>query len=328
MRVYALPNVFFQSLGLVTDSRPAALITTRQAWSAARPTLNLSFVIQAEPTTNDKAFVEGLANDLPSLAEVIYVVGDGLIVDVGRYVAYTRHLPLVIVPTSITTDEPFLSTTTLREGDRVLEIATQAAREVIVDLDLIRRAPAHLRSAAIVDVIAIYSALLDWNYAASKGMDTDARAETWVTGIGAMIAGQALKIAPAVGKGETDALRALVNLICLMVQIDNQLGHRRMSQGIEHIFAEALETQGLVSDVSHAEKVAVGILLTAALHNKETPGLRSALEATGVRLGLVRETWLSLPEYARQHNSSYTMLNDLKAQGVELAEAVTRSSLF
>lgn len=333
MRVFSLPNIFFQSLGLVKDTRPVALITSSEAWSAARTALNLSVVVQAEPVTNDKTFVEGLASDLPSLAEVVYVVGDGLIVDVGRYVAYSRQLPLVIVPTSITTDEPFLSTTTLRNGNRVLEIATQAAHEVIIDLDVIRRAPAHVRSAAIVDVIAMYSALLDWNYAASKGMDGDARLEPWVTGIGAMVAGQALKIAPAVGRGETEALRTLVNLIGLLVQIDNQNGHRRMSQGVEHIFAEALETKALPIDVTHAEKVAVGILLTAALHHKETTGLRSALEATGIRVGhireaVVRETWMTLPAYAREHQSPFTMLNDLVSNADQLAEAVTNSSLF
>ncbi|MFN8417633.1 MAG: iron-containing alcohol dehydrogenase [Anaerolineae bacterium] len=331
--VWPLPRIVFQDLASVQETRPTALITEATAWGRVDSMLKLPVVVQAEPTRQDREFVEELAHSLPSASEVIYVVGDGLLCDVGRFVSFASRKPLVIVPTALATDEPFVATSTLTSGDRTAELPTGAANEVIIDFDVIRAASPALRAAAIVDVLSIFTGLMDWTYAQDMGHEDGAKLLPWVAGVAAQIAGHALKIAPALGTGDSDALRDLVILLCLTVQIDNQLGHRRLSQGSEHIFANALLLNDTVVDVSHAERVAAGILLATTLHGKDVSGLRGAMEAAGVRVGQVkpndvRETFLELPEYARSTKAPYTLLNDLQNNSAQLIEALTRSTLL
>ena len=63
-------------------------------------------------------------------------------------------------------------------------------------------------------------------------------------------AAQAIKSAVALSKGDPDALHTLIDLICMTVQLDSQLGHRRASQGVEHFFADAVQADGTVSSVT------------------------------------------------------------------------------
>lgn len=335
MKVWQLPRILFQPLSSVQETRPVALVTSREAWAATSQQLNLPLVIRAEPTRTDRDFLDSMAAGLPSLAEVIYVVGEGAIVDIGRYIAYTNAKPLVIVPTALNSDEPFIPTTTVINEGRSLEIATEAADDVIIDLVLIRSAPAHLRTAALADVLSIFTGLLDWAHAAQQQRGSDAPFVPWAASVGTTVAAQAVKLAPSLGAGNLDAMHTLVNLLCTVVQIENQLGHRRLSHGIEHLFADVLDQMPEVAvlNISHAEKIAVGTLLSMALYGKDVDTLRTAFLAGGLRLDqiptdIIRKAFLQLSAYAVKTNAPYTILNTLESNSDAFEEALAKSSLF
>jgi hypothetical protein len=57
------------------------------------------------------------------------------------------------------------------------------------------------------------------------------------------------------------------------------------------------------------------------------------MTAAGVRLDQlrhedIRAIFNTLPDYARQHHTPYTILNDLQANSDELAQAMNKSTLF
>lgn len=333
MNVWPLPRIVFQELGSVQETRPTALIYQSGAWNTVSAQLNLPLVVQAEPLTLERQYVENLVATLPTAAEVVYAVGEEDVCDIARFIASAVHKPLVIVPTAISSDEMFVANSTLANSNRTAELPTGAATEVLIDLDVIRAAPTHARAGGIVDVLSILTALMDWAYATQKGMAGDSKLAPWLMSIAAQIAAQAVKIAPALGAGDPDALHTLIDLICLTVQLDNQQGHRRLSQGSEHIFASAVQLDATVVDVSHAERVGPGLLLATALHNKDVTGVRGALDAAGVRLTQLkpadaRSTFLTLPDYARSQNTPFTILNDLSANSEPLEQALSKSGLF
>ena len=333
MNVWPLPRLVFQELGSVQETRPTALIYQSGAWATVSAQLNLPLVVQVEPLTEERQYIENLVATLPSAAEVIYAVGEEDICDIARFIASATHKPLVIVPTAISSDEPFIANSTLANSNRTAELPTGAATEVLIDLDVIRAAPSHTRAAGIVDVLSILTALMDWAYATQKGMVGDAKLVPWLMSVGAQVAAQAVKIAPALGAGDPDALHMLIDLICLTVQLNNQQGHSRLSQGTEHIFASAVKLEDTVVDVSHAERVGPGLLLATALHNKDVTNVRGALDAAGVRLTQLkpsdsRAAFLTLPDFARSQNTPYTILNDLSANSDPLEQALSKSGLF
>jgi glycerol-1-phosphate dehydrogenase [NAD(P)+] len=331
MDVWPLPRITFRELSDVKESRPTALLTQSAVWTNLSKSLQLPLVIQAEPNRPDRDFFEYLAANLPSPVQVVYAVGDGLLIDAAKVTAHHNRKPLVIVPTAISSDAPFTWTATARDNDQPVEIVTGPAEEVVIDLKLIQTAPAYQRAAGIADVLSIVTALRDWSYADQKGRTTpDTKIVQWATGIAASLAAQAIKSAAALGKGDLDALHTLVDLICMTVQLDSQLGHRRASQGVEHIFADAVKTD---SGVSHAERIGPGVLLASALYGKDCVSMRAALEGAGVRLDQikpqdVRAAFNTLPDYARQHNLPYSMLNDLQSNADALAQALAKSTLI
>jgi len=122
--------------------------------------------------------------------------------------------------------------------------SNRPAAEVVIDWDVLRAAPDHARAAAIVDLVSIVTGLLDWRFAAQKGKNPrDQRFAPWAASIAAGLAGQTIKHAPALRQGRQDALETLLNLLLMTVQLGNQLGHRRASQGGEHYLARVLATQ-------------------------------------------------------------------------------------
>ena len=330
MEVWPLPRLSFRGLNSIDEKRPAALITQPAVWSTVSKLVNLPLVIQAEPNHDDNEFVDYLAANLPAPVQVIYAVGDGLLVNVAKAVASANNKPLVILPTAISSDAPLTWIATLNStGGKPTERTTGPATEVVLDMGVIASAPAEARAAGIVDVLSIITGLLDWSNAAQKGRTApETKLAPWAVSVAAGLAAQALKSAGAMGKADPEALRLLVDLLATTVHLDSQLGHRRASQGIEHLFANSVKAD---SSVSHAEKVGPGILLASALHNKDVAGMRTALEAAGVRLNRlkpddIRAAVMALPNYARDSNAPYTILNDISS--TDLEQALTRSTLL
>src|SRR5579859_1418626 len=317
MNVWPLPRISYRSLNSVNESRPAALIAQAAAWDiVGKAVKQLPLVIQAEPSRDDYDFVEYLATNLPAPVQVIYAVGDGLVIDIAKVVASVNDKPLVIIPTAISSDSPFSASASVRDKGKPTNEDTGPATEVVVDMDVIKNAPAEDRAAGIVDVLSIVPALLDWGYAAQKNKLTpETKLSPWGLGLAAGLASQTLKSAAAMGKGDPDALRMLIDLLCMTTQLDNVLGHRRASQGMEHAFAEVVKAD---PSVTHAELVGPGILLASAFYNKDTASMRTALEAAGVQLNKltaddIRAAANDLPNFVKQNDVPYSLVHDLAA---------------
>ncbi len=286
-KIWPLPKVTFTALNQVEEKRPVALITNDGAWSQVGHLLDLPVVVQAEPVDTSADLMDYLAHNLPSQAEVIYAVGNGTPVIAAKLVAHANQKPLVLVPLALESDTLFESfAETLNDG-LVKRVETGAASEVILDWDVIRAAPAHERAAAIADILAIVTALLDWRYAAKHNRTNDAQKfSAWGAGVAAGLASQAIKSAKDIGEGSVEGLRTLLDLLMVSVQLAHQLGHDRHEEGTEHYFAMSLENQG--STVTHAEAVGPGILLSYALHGQDPTPLRDALLNAGIRLDQIR----------------------------------------
>jgi glycerol dehydrogenase-like iron-containing ADH family enzyme len=331
MDVWPLPRLSFRAVSSIDETRLVALITQPSAWASVNGSLKLPLVIQAEPTRDDYDFVEYLAKNLPDPVQVVYAIGDGLVIDVAKVVASANDKPLVIIPTAISSDAVFTPTAIVHEADGISIEPTGPAEEVIFDFDLIRQASADQRTAGIVDVMSIVTGLLDWATAAQKGkLDTDTKLQQWAVALAAGLGATAIKSAVAIGKADNDGLRLLVDLLSMTIQLDNQLGHERASHGIEHMFAESVDAD---ASVSHAEKVAAGILIATALYNKDAAGTRAALEAAGVKLDKltpdnIRKAVMGLPDYAKNNQLPYSMLHDLSADAPELEQALHKSTLI
>ena len=336
MPVWPLPRITFQALGAVEETRPVALLTTEDTWAVFGSDLKLPIFIQAEPPRSDRELFDYLADNVPSRVEAVYVVGQGAPLHAGKIIAARQQRPLIIVPTALDGDDAFSPVAwaeeTVEGQRRQAEIVTGPATEVVIDWDVLRAAPDEKRAAAIVDVLSIVTGLLDWRLAAQKGKNPrEERFAPWAATVAAGLATQAIKQAPALAQGRDGALETLLNLLMMTVQLGNQLGHRRASQGGEHYLARILATQP-EDRLPHAELVGPCLLFVAALHRQDVSALRDTLQNAGVRLDRIRATDFALtldllPESIGALGLPYSILNELDPASEEVSEALNAAGL-
>jgi glycerol-1-phosphate dehydrogenase [NAD(P)+] len=329
MNVWPLPRITFRQLSTVREDRPTALITELSAWSNIKSQIDLPLAIQAEPTRVDRGFLENLGNNLPSQIGVVYAIGDDHVIDAAKMIAFVGKRPLVIIPTAFSSDVPFTWTASVN-GDKGMEdVPTGPAEEVIINWTAITDANAYERGAGIVEVISSVTALLDWQLAANKNQTTpETRLSIWAMQVGAALSMQAMKLAPQIGQGSPEALRGLLDLMCMSIQMDSVLGHRRASRASEHWFADVVKA---APHVTHAEKVAAGILFAAALHGREVAPFKTALEQAGLRLNQIagsdaRTAANKLPQYVKDRGLPYCALHD--ADSAAISAALEKSTLL
>ncbi len=332
--IWPLPKLEIRDLISIDESRPVALLTGDRSWAAVSPLINLPLVVQAEPYRIEADYLNSLAEGLPPQVGVVYGIGGGMVADAAKYVGWKRGLPVVIVPTALSQDGFFTALVAARTDGSVNYITTGPAEKLIIDWEVIRAAPQNFRGAAIVELLTIVTGILDWRYAADHNQNTpDTRFVPWAAGLMAGIAQQAFKIAAGVGRGDVESLRNLLDLLCMEVQLTNQMGHNRPQEGSEQYFAYAIEPRaGKGKPVPYADMVGPGILLASALHGQDTAPIRRTLESAGIRLGQLRsedivDTLKILPEYVRKHNLPYSILNDLDPTAERVHELLTTTGL-
>lgn len=332
--IWPLPRIEFRELTSIQETRPTALVTGGPAWQAAGPLLDLPLVVQAEPHKADYDFLKELAANMPPQVEVVYGVGGGLASDAAKFIGRTNNLPTVIIPTALSVDGFFTAIVAVREEGTVRYVETGPADRLIIDWEIVRNAPANIRGTGIVELLSIVTGLLDWRYAAERNQNTpQTRFVPWAAGLAAGVAQQAFKIARGVGEGNVEALRNLLDLICMEVRLTNQLGHNRPQEGSEQFFAYAIEPRTASGrGVPYADLVGPGILLAAALHGQDIGPIRDTISSAGVRLGQlrpedIRDTIMMLPEYVVEHDLPYSILNELEPTDERVRELLQTTGL-
>jgi len=337
MSVWPLPRITFQELSSIEEKRPVALLTTNDVWSVLGSQLALPVVIQAEPERYNRDLFDYLADHLPTSVQAVYAVGRGAPVEAAKVVASRNHRPLVIIPSALDSDKmltPFAEVVEEQNGSqkRLVRVETGPAAEVIVDWDVIQAAPHELRGAGIVDVLSIVTGLLDWRFAAQKGKNPiEQRFTPWAASVAAGLASQAIKSAAAIGQGQLDALQTLLDLLMIVVQLNNQLGHQRAQEGCEHYLGQILAVRA-DPKLSHAEMIAPCILFVSALHGQDPAALRDAMQNAGVRLDQLRATDVrltldELPNYIGEYNFPYSMLNETDPASETVTQALETAGL-
>src|SRR6185436_7358539 len=105
---------------------------------------------------------------LPATGSVIGL-GGGQAIDVAKYFAWSRQLPLFQVPTAMTVNAPFGQRAGLRQDGIVRYLGWAVPEAVYVDFDIVRSAPAGLNRAGVGDILCYHTAHWDWQAASEAG---------------------------------------------------------------------------------------------------------------------------------------------------------------
>jgi len=223
-----------------------------------------------------------LADELPAYQAVVGL-GGGQALDVAKFFAWTRRLPLFQVPTAMTVNAPFGHRAGLRSGDRVRYIGYAVPEAVYVDLDVIQRAPPALNRSGVGDILCYHTAHYDWKLARDLGRE-EAR---WPYDE-RLVAAARQRLDSVLGA--LDDIREVTEEGIRTLMLAHRWGgatfhdagwNPRHIEGVDHFFFYNLERL-TGRHFIHGQPVGLGIYLGSLLQDNEAPKMLAALHRAGV----------------------------------------------
>jgi glycerol dehydrogenase-like iron-containing ADH family enzyme len=251
--------------------------------------------------TLDLAELEAALDALPTCASVIGL-GGGQAVDVAKFVAWRRRLPLFQVPTAMTVNAPFGHRAGLRREGIVRYLGYAIPEAVYVDFDVIRSAPAGLNRAGVGDILCYHTAHLDWRLTHALGKEE----RQWPYDEN-LVAAARVRLDAVLGALDdihdvTDqGIRTLMEAHRWGGDTFHASGwNPRHIEGVEHFLFYNLERR-TGRHFIHGQPVGLGIVLGSVLHDAGADEMVVALHRAGVdiRPEAMGVTWAEVAEAMR-----------------------------
>ena len=221
--------------------------------------------------------VERTANDG---AEVVVGFGGGTALDTAKYLAWKRGLPLVQIPTITSVDAGFTDAIGVRSEGRVRYVGTIVPEEVVLDIELIRTAPARLNRAGVGDVLSCHTGLHDWRAAVAAGEGV-----AWnepAAALGNALLAELDSMTADVHDCTPDGIRWLADAYRRIGAACATLGHSRFEEGSEHFWAYAYEHATGVHHV-HGELISFAVVALAHVQNNDPEFAQAIVSKARVR---------------------------------------------
>ena len=148
--------------GHAAQFQDAVVVSSPSAMALVEPLLvHRPLQVVFQRGMHDSILEEMLAA-LPE-AKRMLAIGGGNALDVGKYLAWKKGLPLVMIPTIVSTGAVFQSPLALRRPERFEWImGTVAPEYLLFDYGVIRQAPAHLNCSGMAECICYLGQVGAW----------------------------------------------------------------------------------------------------------------------------------------------------------------------
>jgi glycerol-1-phosphate dehydrogenase [NAD(P)+] len=312
--------------------RPYLVVTMEDLWPRFAPLLDQHRAGVHLVKTLDLAELERLAQELPDCRSVVGL-GGGQAIDVAKFFAWSRRLPLFQVPTSMTVNAPFGHRAGIRTDGKVRYIGWAIPEGVYVDFDVIQSAPPAINRAGIGDILCYHTAHFDWKLVSDLG-----RAEAkWPYDEG-LVAQARLRLESVLANLDEihDVTEQGIRTLMLAHRWGGTTFHDsgwnpRHIEGMEHFFYYNLERL-TGKHYIHGQPVGLGIVIGSLLQENGPEAMVAALRRAGVdiRPEAMGDTWedvdeaiRTLPRYVRDAGLWYSAV-DVKPITDEFIAGVKR----
>lgn len=256
--------------------------------------------------------------------DAVVGLGGGKIIDVAKYAAARVGLPMVAVATNLAHDGICSPVATLDNDNGRGSYGVPGPIAMVVDLDVIREAPARYVRSGIGDAISNVSCIADWELSHRK---TGERIDGLAAAM-ARSAGESVLRHPG-GIGDDHFLTTLAEGLVLTGIAMSVSGDSRPASGACHEISHALDLLYPRRAAAHGEQCGLGAAF--AMHLRGAPQDAALIAATLRRhglpvvpaeIGFSDDEFVKAVEYAPQTRPGrYTILEHLDLSTDEIRDA-------
>jgi glycerol-1-phosphate dehydrogenase [NAD(P)+] len=208
--------------------------------------------------------------------DVVIAVGGGSTIDYGKYIAYSRRIPFISIPTSASNDGFASSNCSIHVNGKKTTVPAKVPYGIIADLNIIQQAPYRFLLAGIGDLMSNITALYDWEFEERNGF-------------GQMNAFAAMLSKKAVNSFIRTPMNDIHNPILLKELISSATmggiataisGNSAPISGSEHLISHALDKISEKPEM-HGIQVGVATYIVANIQNHRVERIKKVFERTG-----------------------------------------------
>jgi glycerol-1-phosphate dehydrogenase [NAD(P)+] len=261
------------------------------------------------------AQIEKIENVITSQKnDVVIGVGGGKIMDAAKLSASWNTLPWISVPTSSSNDSlssqaiAFLLNREAEEREKLKK--AHAPLCIVIDMDIVEKAPERMLVAGCGDLISNYTAVRDWELA--HRLKGEYYSE-YAAALSMMSAKIVVENARTVKDTPEEGARLVVKGLVSSGVAMSIAGSSRPASGSEHLFSHALDLLGC--NAYHGEQSGVGTIMMMYLHNADWKSMRDVLKfigapTTGRELGMDEDTVVEALTLCHTLRDRYTILGE------------------
>jgi len=241
-------------------------------------------------------------------------VGGGVVMDSAKWLANCLGSSLTLAPSILSVDACVTNTIAVRDDGKVVYKGFVEADRIVLDTEIVRRAPSRLNRAGVGDLLSIHTALFDWAAGETNG---GAVVYKGVARLAATVLDRIDALADAIAEVADEALYAVLEGYAEINDLTVAKGHAQMEEGSEHYLAYCLEEMTKRAFV-HGEIVTLGTVIMSRLqgNNPERPlsiAERAGVEWHPMQLGLTRAdlstALLRLRDFVMEARLPYSIAN-------------------
>jgi len=315
------------------------LFTMKEPWEIIKPKLSKdpSQIIfnKSMDITHLEELYQKVKNKING-SFMILGIGGGTACDTAKYLSWKLKeedrvdLDLVLIPSIISVDAFLCSSIAVRYENKVNYIGESAPTKILIDYELIKRAPKYLNRAGVSDTISITSALGDWKLAHEENND---QFDKTVFNEAKSIAKELMKNRNEIREVTEDGIKALVEGFYNEVILCEDWGNARPEEGSEHFLAYCIES--ITHDhYIHGKIIGMNILISLYLQEEIAEFSREHIrqffkdikldispQSLNISSRILKKTFKQIQSYVKKENLMYSIYNspriDLNKEKIE-----------